>query len=91
MEADRKGTTLYPPISFFAYEVQFETMTPAHCPLSTSGKTGKNFIGISTQVVAYGYHGGVYKGDSSAPPERMDVQKSINLKKTLLSSSTKWL
>ena len=58
-----------------AYEMQFKTVTPAHRPLSVSSKTGKYFVGIPAQVVAYGIHSGVYKSDFCAPSEIVNVQE----------------
>ena len=58
-----------------AYEMQLETVTPAHRPLPVSGKAAKHFVGIPAQVVAHRYHGGVYKSDSCAPSERVKVQE----------------
>ena len=59
--------------------MQLESVAPPHRPLSISGKTGEDPVGIPAQVVAYWYHGGVHKGDTSAPPERVEVQEEHHL------------
>lgn len=65
--------------SVIADEVEFEAMTPFHCPLPSSSKAGEHLVGISAQVAAYGYHGRVYKCDAYASPDRVEVQEEQHL------------
>jgi len=62
-----------------ANEMQLESVAPSHRPLPVSGQSGEYLVGIPAQVVAYGYHGGVYEGDASAPPEGVEVQEEHHL------------
>lgn len=39
--------------------MKFEAMTPAHGPLAVCGDILEHFVGITPEIVAYGYHSGV--------------------------------
>ena len=43
--------------SVIACQMQLETMTPSHSPLSVSSKAFEHLVGITPEVVAYRYHG----------------------------------
>lgn len=42
--------------SVIARKVEFEAMAPAHCSLSVSGNSLEYLVGVSPEIVAYGYH-----------------------------------
>ena len=54
--------------SVIARKVELKAMAPTHCPFSVSGNSLEYLIGISPEIMAYGYHRGInecYAGTSS--------------------------
>jgi len=52
-----------------ASQVELEPMAPPHGPLAVSGDSLENLVGITPEIVAYGYHGGVHKCNARASSE----------------------
>ena len=45
--------------SVIARKVELKAMAPTHCSFSVSGNSFENLIGISPEIIAYGYHRGI--------------------------------
>ena len=45
--------------SVIARKVELEAMAPTHCSFSVSGNSLEYLIGISPEIMAYGYHRGI--------------------------------
>ena len=67
----------FPPV--VADEVQLETVTPSHRSLSVSGQPLEHFVGITSQVVAYGNHRGVHETDARTATEGGEVEEEHHL------------
>ena len=55
--------------------MKFEAMTPAHGPLAVCGNILEHFVGITPEIVAYGYHSGVNECYTCTPPKGTEVQE----------------
>ena len=58
--------------SIIARKVEFKAMAPTHCSFSVSGNSLEHLIGISPEIMAYGYHRGInecYASTSSESPQ----------------------
>lgn len=55
--------------------MKFEAMTPAHGPLAVCGDILEHFVGITPEIVAYGYHSGVNECYTCTPPKGTEVQE----------------
>lgn len=61
--------------SVIAGQMKFEAMTPPHDPLAVCGDTLEHFVGIASEIVAYGYHGGINECYAGTSPKGTEVQE----------------
>ena len=66
--------------SVIACQMQLETMTPSHSPLSVSSKAFEHLVSITPEVVAYRYHGRVYESYAGTSAEGTEVEKEHKMK-----------
>ena len=50
-------------------------MTPSHCSLSVCGNAFEHFVGITSEIVAYWYHGWINKGYTCTSTKNMEIQE----------------
>ena len=61
--------------SVIACQMKFEAMTPPHGSLAVCGDALEHFVGVTPEVVAYGYHGRINESDACTPAEGTEVQE----------------
>ena len=61
--------------SVIAGQMKFEAMTPPHDPLAVCGDTLEHFVGIASEIVAYGYHGRINECYAGRSPKGTEVQE----------------
>ena len=61
--------------SVIAGQMKFEAMTPPHDPLAVCGDTIEHFVGIASEIVAYGYHGRINECYAGTSPKGTEVQE----------------
>ena len=59
--------------------MQFEAVAPAHCSFSVSGNSREYLIGISSEIMAYGYHRGINECYAGTHSERTQIKKEHEL------------
>ena len=59
--------------------MELEAMAPAHSPLSVSGNPLEYLIGVSPEIMAYRYHGGIYECYASTSPESSQINPNRSL------------
>ena len=67
-----KGHNLAPVI---ACKMQFEAVTPAHRSFPISSDSLEYFIGVSPEIMAYGYHRGINECYAGTHSERTQIKK----------------
>ena len=77
--------------SVIARKVEFEAMAPAHCSLSVSGNSLEHLVGVSPEIVAYGYHRRIDECYADTSSESSQIKENMSWKNTRLSYSTKRL
>ena len=65
--------------SVIACKMELEAMAPAHSPLSVSGNPLEYLIGVSPEIMAYRYHGGIYECYASTSPESSQINPNRSL------------
>ena len=65
--------------SVIARKVELEAMAPTHCSLSVSGNSLKHLVGVSPEIVAYGYHRGIDECYASTSSESSQIKKEHEL------------
>ena len=54
-------------------------MAPTHCFFSVSGNSLEYLIGISPEIMAYGYHRGINECYAGTPSERSQIKEEHEL------------
>ena len=65
--------------SVIAREVELEAMTSAHCSLSVSGNSLEHLVGVSPEIVAYGYHRGIGECYASTSSKSSQIKEEHEL------------
>lgn len=65
--------------SVIARKVELKAMAPTHCSFSVSGNSLENLIGISPEIMAYGYHRGINECYAGASSESSQIKKEHEL------------
>ena len=74
--------------SVIARKVELKAMAPTHCSFSVSGNSLENLIGISPEIMAYGYHRGINECYAGTSSESSQIERT-GWKNTRLFNSTK--
>ena len=61
--------------SIIARKVEFKAMAPTHCSFSVSGNSLEHLIGISPEIMAYGYHRGINECYASTSSESSQIKE----------------
>ena len=67
--------------SVIARKVELKAMAPTHCSFSVSGNSLENLIGISPEIMAYGYHRGINECYAGTSSESSQIKKEHELEK----------
>ena len=65
--------------SVIARKVELKAMAPTHCSFSVSGNSLEYLIGISPEIMAYGYHRGINECYAGTHSERTQIKKEHEL------------
>lgn len=65
--------------SVIARKVELKAMAPTHCSFSVSGNSLENLIGISPEIMAYGYHRGINECYAGTSSESSQIKKEHEL------------
>ena len=65
--------------SVIARKVELEAMAPTHCSFSVSGNSLEYLIGISPEIMAYGYHRGINECYASTSSESSQIKEEHEL------------
>ena len=65
--------------SVIARKVELKAMAPTHCPFSVSGNFLEYLIGISPEIMAYGYHRGINECYASTSSESSQIKEEHEL------------
>ena len=65
--------------SVIARKVELKAMAPTHCPFSVSGNFLEYLIGISPEIMAYGYHRGINECYAVTSSESSQIKKEHEL------------
>ena len=66
--------------SVIARKVELKAMAPTHCSFSVSGNSLENLIGISPEIMAYGYHRGINECYAGTSSESSQIKEEHELK-----------
>ena len=65
--------------SVIARKVELKAMAPTHCSFSVSGNSLEYLIGISPEIMAYGYHRGINECYASTSSESSQIKEEHEL------------
>ena len=66
-------------VSVIARKMEFKAMAPTHCSFSVSGNSLEYLIGISPEIMAYGYHRGINEYYASTSSESSLIKEEHEL------------
>ena len=64
--------------------MKLESVTPSHCAFAISGHPFEYFVGITSQIVAYRYHGAINKTYTRTSSERKKFEEENKLEEYAL-------